>query len=42
VKVRVRGSRTPDEIRFAEELPYNPTGKLLRRELRERLIAGTA
>ncbi|GAA1866897.1 fatty acid--CoA ligase family protein [Pseudonocardia ailaonensis] len=39
VKARVRGSRTPDEIRFADELPYNPTGKLLRRELRARLIA---
>lgn len=39
VKARLRGSRTPDEIRLADELPYNPTGKLLRRELRARLIA---
>jgi acyl-CoA synthetase (AMP-forming)/AMP-acid ligase II len=38
VKGRVRGSRTPDEIRLVDELPYNPTGKLLRRELRARLI----
>jgi acyl-CoA synthetase (AMP-forming)/AMP-acid ligase II len=40
VKARLRGSRTPDEIRLAEELPYNPTGKLLRRELRAQLVAG--
>ncbi len=32
-RARVRGSRSPDDIVFAAELPYTPTGKLLRREL---------
>jgi acyl-CoA synthetase (AMP-forming)/AMP-acid ligase II len=30
---RLRGSRTPDEIRFVEELPYTETGKVHRRTL---------
>lgn len=38
VKERLRSSRTPDRIEFADELPYNETGKLLRRVVRERLI----
>jgi acyl-CoA synthetase (AMP-forming)/AMP-acid ligase II len=29
----LRGSRTPDRIRWVSELPYSPTGKLLRREV---------
>lgn len=29
----LRGSRTPDEVVFRSELPYTPTGKLLRRQL---------
>ncbi|MEU1166018.1 hypothetical protein ABZ372_38655, partial [Streptomyces sp. NPDC005921] len=33
VRARLRGSRTPDVVVFREELPYTPTGKLLRREL---------
>ena len=33
VRAQVRGSRTPDAVWFVEELPYTPTGKLLRREL---------
>ena len=33
VRSRLRGSRTPDVVVFREELPYTPTGKLLRREL---------
>jgi acyl-CoA synthetase (AMP-forming)/AMP-acid ligase II len=33
VRARVRGSRTPDEIVFADSLPYNALGKLVRREL---------
>jgi acyl-CoA synthetase (AMP-forming)/AMP-acid ligase II len=33
VRLRLRGSRTPDEIVFRLELPHNPTGKLLRREV---------
>ncbi|HVU71635.1 MAG TPA: class I adenylate-forming enzyme family protein [Mycobacteriales bacterium] len=30
---RLRGSKTPDSVRIWEELPYTPTGKLLRREI---------
>jgi acyl-CoA synthetase (AMP-forming)/AMP-acid ligase II len=30
---RLRGSKTPDEVVFVEELPTTPTGKVLRREL---------
>ncbi|WP_131744922.1 fatty acid--CoA ligase family protein [Frankia sp. Cppng1_Ct_nod] len=33
VRARLRGSRTPDEVVFRDELPYTPTGKLLRRQL---------
>jgi acyl-CoA synthetase (AMP-forming)/AMP-acid ligase II len=33
VRERLRGSKTPDLVVFREELPYTPTGKLLRREL---------
>jgi long-chain acyl-CoA synthetase len=34
VKSRLRSSREPEVIRFVEELPYNETGKLLRRNLK--------
>lgn len=37
VRRRLRGSRTPDEVVFVAELPYTPTGKLVRRELLARL-----
>ena len=37
VKDRLRSSRTPERIDFWEELPYNETGKLLRRKVREAL-----
>jgi long-chain acyl-CoA synthetase len=37
VKDRLRSSRTPERIEFAVELPYNETGKLLRRKVRESL-----
>ncbi|NKY31637.1 AMP-binding protein [Nocardia speluncae] len=30
---RLRGSRTPDEVVFVDELPKTPTGKLVRRDL---------
>ena len=30
---QLRGSRTPDRVVTVPELPYTPTGKLLRREL---------
>ncbi len=33
VRSRLRGSRTPDDVLVTLELPYGPTGKLLRREL---------
>ena len=34
VKTRLRSSRVPELIEFREQLPYNDTGKLLRRVLR--------
>ena len=37
VKDRLRSSRTPERIEFWTELPYNETGKLLRRKVREAL-----
>lgn len=37
VKDRLRSSRTPARVEFWEELPYNETGKLLRRKVREAL-----
>jgi acyl-CoA synthetase (AMP-forming)/AMP-acid ligase II len=33
VRERLRGSRTPDDIVWRNELPHTPTGKLLRRQL---------
>lgn len=35
---RLRSSRTPQRIEFVSELPYNETGKLLRRVVRTRLV----
>ncbi|GAA0710715.1 AMP-binding protein [Dactylosporangium roseum] len=32
-RARLRSSRTPDEVVFVDELPYSPTGKLVRRDL---------
>ncbi len=40
VKERLRSSRVPERIRFVEALPYNETGKLLRRKVREDLSKG--
>ncbi|MEW2353418.1 fatty acid--CoA ligase family protein [Spirillospora sp. NPDC029432] len=37
VRARLRSSRTPDDVVFQADLPYTPTGKLLRRELARRL-----
>ena len=37
VKTQMRSSRTPDRIEVRHELPYNETGKLLRRILRDEL-----
>jgi acyl-coenzyme A synthetase/AMP-(fatty) acid ligase len=38
VKDRLRSSRTPTRIEFQNELPYNETGKLLRRKVRAELL----
>ena len=36
VRARLRSSRVPTHLAFVDELPYNETGKLLRRVLRQR------
>ena len=35
IREHLRTSRVPEFVRFAEELPYNETGKLLRRVIKE-------
>ena len=35
----LRSARTPDRVQQRRELPFNETGKLLRRVLREELAA---
>jgi len=40
VRTRLRSSRTPERIEFRGELPYNETGKLVRRRLRAELLEG--
>ena len=37
VRKSLRGSRTPDQVVFRDELPTTPTGKVLRREIIETL-----
>ncbi|MCA1845825.1 MAG: long-chain fatty acid--CoA ligase, partial [Actinobacteria bacterium] len=37
VRARLRSSHTPTVVEFRTELPYNATGKLLRRILRNEL-----
>jgi acyl-CoA synthetase (AMP-forming)/AMP-acid ligase II len=39
VRDRLRSTKTPTCIQFRQEMPYNETGKLLRRVLREELAA---
>ena len=39
VRERLRSTKTPDSWEFREELPYNDMGKLLRRVLRDELVA---
>jgi len=34
VRSRLRSSRVPEAFRFVDELPYNETGKLLRRSIK--------
>ncbi|GAA1637804.1 class I adenylate-forming enzyme family protein [Georgenia ruanii] len=41
VRETLRSTRVPAEIHYVDELPYNETGKLLRRELRARLATGS-
>lgn len=40
VRGRLRSTRVPGDVILIDELPYNETGKLLRRELRLRLAGG--
>ena len=37
VRARLRSSRVPERIEFRDALPYNETGKLLRRKIRAEL-----
>ena len=37
VKQRLRSSRVPTAIRFADQLPYNEMGKVLRRVIKQQL-----
>jgi crotonobetainyl-CoA:carnitine CoA-transferase CaiB-like acyl-CoA transferase/acyl-CoA synthetase (AMP-forming)/AMP-acid ligase II len=36
---RLRGSRTPDEVHFVDDLPHTATGKVIRREVIASLLA---
>ena len=38
VRARLRSTKAPEEIRFQSELPYNETGKLLRRVLKAQFV----
>lgn len=42
VQDRLRSTRAPQVIHFRDEMPYNETGKLLRRVIREELVAAPA
>ena len=37
-KEHLRSSRTPDKVIQVDELPYNETGKLLRRVIKAELV----
>lgn len=41
VRDRLRSSRTPERIEFRDALPYNETGKLLRRQVKAELSGGS-
>jgi acyl-coenzyme A synthetase/AMP-(fatty) acid ligase len=41
VRQRLRGSKTPDDVYFREDLPHTDTGKLLRRELTRDLASAS-
>ena len=40
VRARLRSTKAPQVIRFRDEMPYNETGKLLRRVIRDEIAAG--
>ena len=40
VRSRLRSTKSPKVIQFRDEMPYNETGKLLRRVIREEIAAG--
>jgi fatty-acyl-CoA synthase len=42
VRARLRSTKTPELFEFREALPYNETGKLLRRTLKQELMARPA
>ena len=39
MRARLRSTKTPEHWEFRDELPYNDTGKLLRRVLKAELAA---
>ncbi|MBI1180671.1 MAG: AMP-binding protein [Alphaproteobacteria bacterium] len=41
VRDRLRSTKVPQTIQFRGELPYNDTGKLLRRTLKQEFVAGS-
>jgi acyl-CoA synthetase (AMP-forming)/AMP-acid ligase II len=41
VRAQLRSTRCPTIVEFRDELPYNETGKLLRRVLKQELVART-
>ncbi len=41
-RARLRGSRTPDDVIFVDDLPRTPTGKLVRRDLVSQVEAASA
>lgn len=41
VRERLRSNEVPREVRSADHLPYNDTGKLLRRQLKAEFLAAT-
>jgi len=42
VKDHLRSSRAPERIEFCDELPYNETGKLLRRRVRAQMMGAAS
>jgi acyl-coenzyme A synthetase/AMP-(fatty) acid ligase len=41
VRAQLRSTRCPTIVEFRDELPYNETGKLVRRVLKQELVART-